>query len=464
MPDTSTILRLVDELLWSLRREGVRIATSQAIDLVRAIEIVGIEDRTTLLQAFEAVLCKRERDRRVLRETFERFFDGPRTNLWERLAKAGFSEMEMNVLRALLAELASAPQFRALVERGAELDRLLTLAEVEQAMSAMHGAMQAGFFGHRVLESAGLADARSALAAMRIALRDALGARGDALADALSSELDEAAREIRDHVRHVAKERETPERAPGLARKAFFELDPREVEEVRRAVRSFAARLRGRERIRKRRSARGRIDPHRVLRRALRTGGVPFELPRKRRRKDRPKLFLLCDISDSVRRVATFLLEFVHVAHDLWDSTRSFVFVGDIGETTELFRREPIAIALAQAYGGSVTSVSGNSNYGRALRTFVQRHLHEIDRRSTVVILGDGRTNYTEDGADSLAEIRDRAGAVLWLCPEPRGAWGTGDSAMMRYIPIATDVLSVMNAQDLESSARTITGRLWERR
>ncbi len=138
---------------------------------------------------------------------------------------------------------------------------------------------------------------------------------------------------------------------------------------------------------------------------------------------------------------------------------RSFVFVGDIGETTDLFRREPVEIALARAYGGGVVSVSGNSNYGRALRSFAERHLREIDRRTTVVILGDGRTNYVDDGAEVLAEIRDRAAALLWLCPEPRSAWGTGDSAMMRYIPASTDALSVMCAQDLESAARRITAR-----
>lgn len=464
MPDKSTILRLLDELLWSIRREGVRVATSQAIDLVRAVKLVGIEDREQLLFAFEAVLCKRQRDRRVLRETFERFFDGPRTSLFERLASAGFSEAELDVLRGLLKEFANAPSFGALVERGADLDRLLTLAEVENAMASMHGAMQAGFFGHRVLESAGLTDARAALQTMRLALRDALGERGDALADALSAELDEAARTIREHVRRVAKERETPERVTGLERKAFFELDPGEVEEVRRAVRSFAARLRGRERIRRRRAAHGRIDPHRVLRRALRTGGVPFVLPRRRRRKDKPKLLVLCDISDSVRRVATFLLEFVHVTHDLFDGTRSFVFVSDVGETTELFSREPIGVALARAYGGTVVPVSGNSSYGRVFRTFAERHLPSLDRRTTVVILGDGRTNYTDDGADALAEIRDRAGAVVWLCPEPRALWGTGDSAMLRYAPIASDALSVANAQELEGAARMITTRLWERR
>jgi uncharacterized protein with von Willebrand factor type A (vWA) domain len=125
----------------------------------------------------------------------------------------------------------------------------------------------------------------------------------------------------------------------------------------------------------------------------MRTGGVPFAPARRARRRDRPRLLLLCDVSDSVRAAARFMLEFVHAAHELFDRTRSFVFVSELGETTGLFAREPASVALGHAYGGSVVSVHDNSNYGRVLSEFERLHLGEIDRRTTVAILGDGRTN-----------------------------------------------------------------------
>jgi uncharacterized protein with von Willebrand factor type A (vWA) domain len=101
--------------------------------------------------------------------------------------------------------------------------------------------------------------------------------------------------------------------------------------------------------------------------------------------------------------------------------------------------------------------VTHNSNYGRVLRAFEERVLPDVDRRTTVVILGDGRTNYQSEAADVLDAIRARARALVWLCPEPRAAWATGDSAMSRYAPRCTQVLEVRSARDLEDAARLLT-------
>jgi uncharacterized protein with von Willebrand factor type A (vWA) domain len=324
--------------------------------------------------------------------------------------------------------------------------------------------MQLGFQTHRLLGQLGSARARRALASLRALLSDALGTvRGDALADALAGELDRAEDAVRAHVQGVyearlaEQERDRRDRTPETT--PFASLTDAEIEDVRRAVRRFAERLRGGARVRARRAMRGRIDPHRTLRRALRTGGVPFDPPRRSRRRQRPKIVLLCDVRDSVRAAAAFLLEFTYAAQELFERARSFVFVSDLGETTELFAREPVRVAIARAWGGGVVRSGDNSNYGRVLRTFEARHLRELDRRTTVVILGDGRTNYHDAAADVLERVRQRARSLVWLCPEPRGQWGQGDSAMALYAPRCTSVHEVRCAAELEAAARSLVLR-----
>ena len=167
----------------------------------------------------------------------------------------------------------------------------------------------------------------------------------------------------------------TPRSGDDLLGAPLASLDDAEVEEVRRAVRAFVQRLRGGERVRRRRARKGRIDAHATLRRAMRTGGVPFMLARRARRRDKPRLVLLCDVSDSVRSVARFLLELTYAAQELFDRTRTFVFVSELGETTRLFAEEPIETALSRAYAGGVVPVTHNSNYGRMLRAFEERVL-----------------------------------------------------------------------------------------
>jgi len=128
--------------------------------------------------------------------------------------------------------------------------------------------------------------------------------------------------------------------------------------------------------------------------------------------------------------------------------------VSDLGETTQLFAREPVRLAMAAAWGGGVVRVGDNSNYGRALRAFEDRYARQLDRRTTLVILGDGRTNYLDPAADVLERLRERSRSLLWLCTEPRGSWGQGDSAMASYAAQCSAVYEVRCAADLERAAR----------
>lgn len=455
MSDTKAVLRLVDELLWRVRRDGVAVPPSSAIDAVAAIGRVGLADREAFRAALACTIVKSARDRRAFERAFDAFFASePRGTLRERLVARGFQAAEIDALEEILAAVADAGNLQVFFERGGELDRLLATAGMDRLLEGMAGALQRGFYAHRALERAGATRARRSLGAIRSALRDALGARGDAIADALAEELDAAEDVVREHVAARAEPEALPKTGPIEAR-AIASLDPRELAEVRRAVRTFSARLRGAARVRKRRARRGRIDPHRTIRRALRTFGVPMSPAHVRRRRDKPRLVLLCDVSDSVRDVAGLLLEFVYSAHDLFESTRSYVFVGEVGEATALFRRKPAAAAIAAAHGGAVVPVTGNSNYGRALRAFLDETRGVVDRRTTVVVLGDGRTNYQDAGEEALAQIRARAKAVVWICPESREKWAEGDSAMARYAALV-EVLEVRCARDLERAARRI--------
>jgi uncharacterized protein with von Willebrand factor type A (vWA) domain len=167
----------------------------------------------------------------------------------------------------------------------------------------------------------------------------------------------------------------------------------------------------------------------------------------------------LCDVSDSVREVSRYFLEFVHAAEELFPGTRSFVFVSDIGETTRLFRELGAARTLARIESGSVVSGADASNYGRVLARFERALRQEIDKRTSLVVLGDGRTNYHADGAEVLRRMRDRVRALYWICPEGRDRWGIGDSAMPRYAEASTVVLVARSASELEDAARRLVAR-----
>ena len=471
--------RLLDELVWTLRRRGFAVAPTQVIDLLRAVRALGFRDPWAVREAVAALVVDRASQRPTFDRVFSDFFGrhAPTLDLWERLKREGFTHEELLVLRELLDALVattdgplfsggpdhvSGTALSALVHGGAFVDQLLHAAGVQRELSRGHSPLQVGFLTHRAAELAGVGHAQAAMAPFRRQLREALGARGDALAAALQKELDLGKDVLRDRIRGTltdrARDRLATSEGRALVDSPFTSLSDSELMDVRRAVRAFAERLRGAERVRARRARRGRFDVARTMRTLARTGGVPFKPVRKRRRRDKARLLLLCDISDSVRTASRFMLEFVHAAHDLFDRTRSFVFVSELGETTELFEQKPSGEALEAAY--SVVPVTDNSNYGRVLRAFEARHLRTLDARTTVVILGDGRTNYLDATESVLDRIRARARALYWLCSEPRGAWALGDSAMTRYAGRCTRVFEVTTARELEHAARTL---VWSR-
>jgi uncharacterized protein len=73
------------------------------------------------------------------------------------------------------------------------------------------------------------------------------------------------------------------------------------------------------------------------------------------------------------------------------------------------------------------------TDYGKSLEDFCENHLEGIDRHTTVIFLGDGRSNYADPRLDLMATIHNRARSVIWLNPEPESYWSQGDSVMYRY-------------------------------
>ncbi len=222
------------------------------------------------------------------------------------------------------------------------------------------------------------------------------------------------------------------------------EVDPDRVPEVDRAaeherlqledsLRRLAKTLRGALTHRRRVSPRGRIDGGRTMRSNMRFDGVPFSPVTVARTEDKPRLVILADVSLSVRATARFTLHLVHGLQDMFGQVRSFAFVADLVEVTDLFADHPVEKALGMIFGGDTLDVDANSDYGTSFGTFLDDHGSAVNRRSTVIVLGDGRGNGNDANMEAFAEISRRARETIWLTPEPRYSWGLGACDLPRY-------------------------------
>ena len=129
---------------------------------------------------------------------------------------------------------------------------------------------------------------------------------------------------------------------------------------------------------------------------------------------------MLCDVSTSVTSASVFFLSVLHALHDKFRKLRSFVFVERISEVTEVFERERSfeAVSRAIATDAGVADVSGYTDYGRVWLEFLDKVVDDLDPRSTVIVLGDARTNGREPHAQAFGAISERAGPHL--LDEPR--------------------------------------------
>jgi uncharacterized protein with von Willebrand factor type A (vWA) domain len=230
-------------------------------------------------------------------------------------------------------------------------------------------------------------------------------------------------------------------------------IEPRQVEEMRALIRKIARRLRERYSKPRKRQRRGHLDVRRTLRRNAAWGSIPFLTAWKRKHRDRPKIVALCDVSGSVARVSDFFLLLIHSLHEVVDDVRSFAFSGHLIEVSDILEKKSPEAAMAEI----MSKVGfGSSDYGSSLADFEDGWMKAVTPQTTVIVLGDARSNNLDPRADILRRIAERAKRVVWLNPEGRMAWGFGDSEIPRYATFCSVVRQCATAKQLERAVSDI--------
>jgi uncharacterized protein with von Willebrand factor type A (vWA) domain len=441
-----------------LRQNGLRISPAEVADAAQAALLVGMEDRGAFRGALRATLVKRGQDAPVFDRLFELYFTGAKDlieglqgSLIDALQAEKLTEQELEEVARMLAQMS--PLTQALARgRSDQLARILRQATLNIDFRGLQSPLQRGFYARRLLQGAGGTQAEKELQQLLAMLqeRGLDPARLELVARRISDTLQALEEAARRAVDREQKARDPESRGEkSLVHRSLSSLTPDEVQRMRAVVRRLAERLKARLSRRRKVRRRGHLSVRRTLRKNLSTGGVPFKLVFRARRPERPEIVVLCDVSDSVRNVSRLMLQFVYTLQELYARVRSFVFVSDIGEVTHLFKKTDVTTAVDLATAGKVINLSANSNYGHALKLFRNTWLGSITRRTTVIVIGDGRTNYNPPNAWVLGEVRRKCRRLIWLCPEEQHSWGFGDSEMPLYARHCDRVESVRSVDDL---------------
>jgi uncharacterized protein with von Willebrand factor type A (vWA) domain len=441
------------------RGAGVRLSPAESIDAMRAVAKVGFSDRTILRDTFLLTLAKSQDEKKALGDCFDLFFDQPEPSQ----AAPDDGDADDSESGAETTESGSdseaggsdaAQDLGPLAQMVLSQDRNEIAAAIANASSAaslsdIRYFTQRGIFSGRILDAMGIQRLRDDL--------DHLTAASPALAERLAAALDG----LRDTVREAVSQalmlygREEAEnlRNEILRNAPLSRIEPRQVEQMRQLIRQIARRLRERYSKPRKRQRRGHLDVRRTLRRNAAWGSVPFLTAWKRKHRDKPKIVALCDVSGSVARVSDFFLLLIHSLHEVVSDVRSFAFSGHLIEVSDILEAKSPEEAMAEI----MAKVGfGSSDYGGSLADFEKQWMSAVTPQTTVIVLGDARSNNLDPRADILRRIGERSKRLVWLNPEGRMAWGWGDSEMPRYSTFCTVVRQCATAQQLERAVSDI--------
>lgn len=251
-------------------------------------------------------------------------------------------------------------------------------------------------------------------------------------------------RMVEDDARRRIAERKSPEHVadvavrPAIDRVAFTSARRDDLDEMRRQIAPLARRLA--TRLAKQRAANGRgpLDFRRTVRASMSTGGVPITTRHRPKRPHRTDLVVLCDVSGSVAHFAQFTLLLTYALREHFGRLRAFTFVDRTTEVTAVLRpgRDPVEVMEELAASIQHAAMTGRTSYGSAFRTFREQYADALGPASSLLVLGDARSNYSDLALDDLRAMTSGIRAAWWLNPEHPRHWDTGDSAASKYAAV----------------------------
>ncbi len=452
-----------------LRNADVRVSTSESIDAMHAMALVGYEDRLLLKQALSATLAKTEEEKSSFEYCFEHFFAIPEPDANENNDSSSEQDAPTDNTISESSSTQSLSEDGPDIGTGGDdnpsaLDGLAGMllnadaaemsAEIVRASDAVGVSdirifTQKGQYSRRVLQQMGLEGLEETIHQLE---------QSEFNPDhQLAEELKQRRNQLRDRIRNYVEQQYLlfasnagqQLREDVLKRARLSSLDAHYFRDMQMLVHKMAKKLASQHARRKKIYKKGQLNAGKTIRRNIANDGILFETHWKFTRKDRPKVLAICDVSGSVSLYARFLLMLLYSLHDVLPNVRAFAFSSQLGEVTDILQRYPVEKAIElinHQYG------MGSTDYGSAFLQFSDLCLDSIDRHTSIIMLGDGRNNYGDPQTELLKAMYDRCQRLLWLNPENKSLWSSGDSEMRRYAVYCHDAVECNTLGQLEKT------------
>ncbi len=447
------ILRFVN----ILRGSGLRICPDELLSALAGTEFIDFRSKEQFKTLLQITLIKKAEDLKEFNRLFDLYFltfEKFEETLSSPLSQTDLAEPVQAVLEQ--ANGIFSPWFRQLVSQGLsplvaallDMSKKVGLSEIryplqtKQFVQKMRREFEMEHWADESRHLLAQLDEGGVSAAERTLLEQEILKRMD-LFDSMLEDY------INSQTEAFLKKNSSKNPSKELMEKGFGALTSWEIQAMQQPVQELVKKIRDDFSLRQRRRRRGRFDLKHTLRKSLVYDGLPIEVVFRKRNRSKGKIVVLCDVSSSVWNASRFMLHLLYSLQDQFDKVRSFVFVDQLGEVTKFFERQEVSEAIETALNSADIPYYRYTDYGSVFRQFCDEYSDIVNRKTTFIVIGDGRNNFFDPEERFLARIRSRARRTIWLNPESIKFWRSGDSVIHKYSKNCDEVRECRNLKQL---------------
>lgn len=419
---------LLLDFCYNLRNEGIRISVSETIDALKAINHIGYGDRESFKYALRTALIKSEEDALIFEKQFESFFN---IKLFDMDYDHGVFDA------AKTHEKKWSDLTGSIINKDDRLFlELFNKAIDASRLNEMRYRTQQGMYAQKIMDKIGIKNLEEDI----MFLSESKIPGTESMVSALEKKKKDLQEFTETYVRSQYELREGRRNKDSLESRLqntrFAQLKEHEMEAMKAIINRFVKKIYSQYSKRKKNYKKGFLDIKKTLRKNSSNDGMLFDIQWRFKKINRPDIYVICDISNSVRYASHFMLLFLYSLNETLLKIRSFVMCSNLVEVSHVFKSYDVEEALDRIYSGEDLDILlGYTDYGESFNDFKEICGKSINKKSTIIILGDARNNDTNPHVEILKEIKDKSKTLIWLNPESRLVWGTSDSEMDRYLP-----------------------------
>ncbi|MDD5169529.1 MAG: VWA domain-containing protein [Syntrophales bacterium] len=452
------MVNLIQQFVSCCRASGLRVSTSEVLDCLEQLRLIDMTNEPQFRAALRANFAKSMRETAHFDRLYHLFFHEMRVDAGDMLRSDTLSDQIRKAASVMKEKPHDNPVYDAVMEFIGgnplallqEMRRIHTESDTESQATRFNFGPLASRFNVLIQISAASAAVSALLEEnpwrMDTATKEALASH---FAERLESARSVLVYEPRPGDNSTKKVQTYEQRLKDLGERSFSSFSRQELEEMREAIDKLVRKLKNTVSRRFAVRDRGNLDVKKTLRAAAKYSSVPIEIKYRRKALRKSRIVTLCDVSGSVWAAARFILNLLYSLQDCFDKVDSFVFIDQLTNVTPIFKEHDINEAIRIVLEEADIHYQAPTDYGETLRQFKREYMETLSKKTTLIIVGDGRSNYMNPEDAILEEMRNRCRRVIWLNPEQEHLWGTGDSEIKTYIHHCHEVRTCRNVNQL---------------